>query len=135
MRFLFRMVFWLGLVLALLPSFAPSASPPATSQTEFSPLEAASAATATVSDMRQFCTRQPEACSVGSQALTVFGQRAQAGARIVYDFIAGKIANGDGTEPSAKSTRPSQQTLSPADLSPAWRAPAPHKEARAPGAA
>ena len=46
--------------------------------------EAVSAATAAVSDMSQFCKRQPAACEVGGQAATVIGQRAQEGARKLY---------------------------------------------------
>ena len=46
--------------------------------------EAVSAATAAVSDMSQFCKRQPAACEVGGQAATVIGQRAADGARKVY---------------------------------------------------
>jgi hypothetical protein len=134
MMFLIRMAFWLGLVLALLPSFVSSPSPPAATHADFSPLEAASAATATVSDMRQFCTRQPDACAVGAQAVTAFGQRAQTGAKMVYDFVVGKLREGDvSAKFAAPAGRPSQQTLTPTDLAPTWRGPAPHKEARAGG--
>jgi hypothetical protein len=49
--------------------------------------EAVSAATAAVSDMGQFCKRQPAACEVGGQAATVLGQRAQDGARKLYKII------------------------------------------------
>ena len=49
-----------------------------------------SAATAAVSDMSQFCKRQPAACEVGGQAATVIGQRAQDGARKLYQIITDK---------------------------------------------
>ena len=52
--------------------------------------EAVSAATAAVSDMGQFCKRQPAACEVGGQAATVIGQRAQDGARKLYQIITDK---------------------------------------------
>jgi len=135
MMFLIRMAFWLGLVLALLPSIVSSRAPPVATQAELSPLEAASAATATVSDMRQFCTRQPEACAVGTQAVTAFSQRAQTGAKIVYDFVIGKLRESDAGGRSAPPSRPSQHTLTPSDLMPAWRGPIPHKESRTNGAA
>ena len=82
MFFLLRAAFWLTIVLALLPTGKsnPTASGPQVS-------EAISAAGATVSDMRHFCTRQPEACEVGSQVAVMIGQRAQAGAKMIYDLF------------------------------------------------
>src|ERR1700720_4423048 len=88
MFFLLRMAFWLSVVLVLLPSGGSQRTATASApSTELGAVEAVSAASATVSDMRGFCARQPEACAVGSQAAVAFGQRAQAGARMVYDFI------------------------------------------------
>ena len=37
--------------------------------------------------MSQFCERQPDACEVGSQAAVAIGQRAQAGAKMLYEFL------------------------------------------------
>ena len=42
--------------------------------------------------MGQFCKRQPAACEVGGQAATVIGQRAQDGARKLYQIITDKKA-------------------------------------------
>src|SRR2546430_454333 len=78
MMFLLRVAFWLSVVVILLPS--GSQAPASGSQVGAG--EAMSAASAAVSDMRQFCGRQPEACTVGSQAAVVFGQKAQAGAKM-----------------------------------------------------
>jgi hypothetical protein len=50
-------------------------------------IDAASAASAAISDLSQFCTRQPEACAVGSTVASVLAQRAQDGALMVYEFI------------------------------------------------
>jgi Family of unknown function (DUF5330) len=87
MFFLLRLAFWIGLVLVLLPrDQAPE--PDKTPQLKAS--EAVSAATAAVSDMSQFCKRQPAACEVGGQAATMIGQRAQAGARKLYRIITDK---------------------------------------------
>jgi hypothetical protein len=52
--------------------------------------EAVSAASAAVSDMGQFCKRQPLACEVGGQAASVIGHRAQEGARKLYQIITDK---------------------------------------------
>lgn len=129
MFFLLRMTFWIGLVLVLLPSggkqdgAVPSAGTGA--------IEAVSAASATVADMRQFCTRQPDACAAGSQAAIAFGQRAQAGAKMVYDFISEHTAPHDTGSIPAKPTKAvpakatgaksPQDTLTATDLGPAWR--------------
>ena len=81
MFFLLRMAFWLGLVLVLLPR---DKTPESDKLPQIGASEAVSAATAAVSDMSQFCKRQPAACEVGGQAATVIGQRAQDGARKLY---------------------------------------------------
>jgi hypothetical protein len=135
MRFLLRLTFWLGLIAILLPS---SGSQPA-SHAQISATEALSAAKATVGDMGQFCGRQPEACTIGSQAAQVLGDRARAGAKQLYQFLNEKLAANENdavTTASAGKTiplppaRPSQNTLMPADLVPAWHGPPPHKDAQ-----
>src|ERR1700724_118575 len=90
MCFLLRLAFWLGLVIVLLPRDKTPDSPklPHTSAQE-----AVQAATAAVSDMSQFCKRQPSACEVGGQAATVIGHRAQEGARKLYQIITDKRAS------------------------------------------
>src|SRR5271154_5265863 len=89
MFFLLRMAFWLGLVLVLLPIGAAQRSP---SGGEVSATEAISAASATVGDLRGFCERQPEACTVGSQVATAIGYRAQAGAKMLYEALSEAMA-------------------------------------------
>jgi hypothetical protein len=84
MFFLLRMAFWLGLVLVLLPR---EKTPESDKVPQIGASEAVSAATAAVSDMGQFCKRQPAACEVGGQAATAIGQRAQDGARQLYKII------------------------------------------------
>jgi hypothetical protein len=87
MFFLLRLVFWIGLVLVLLPR---DKTPDSDKAPQINASEAISAATAAVSDMSQFCKRQPAACEVGGQAATVIGQRAQGGARKLYRIITDK---------------------------------------------
>lgn len=100
MFFLLRMAFWLGLVLVLLPTgrIADSEKLP-----QIGAGEAVSAATAAVSDMSQFCTRQPTACDIGGQAATVIGHRAQSGARTVYEFFTDKTDKKEKSEKSDKA--------------------------------
>jgi hypothetical protein len=142
MFFLLRMTFWLGLVLVLLPFGATQHSP---SGSEVSASEAISAASATVGDLRGFCGRQPDACTVGSQMASTIGYRAQAGAKILYEALSeamapretGSVGNGVSKNASGKTVaeksvaeRPSQSTLTPADLTPAWRGPPARKDAK-----
>ncbi len=92
MFFLLRMAFWLGLVLVLLPT---DKTPDAEKQPQVGTAEAVTAASAAVSDMAQFCNRQPTACAVGGQAASVIGARAQAGAKKVYHFFTDKADQAD----------------------------------------
>lgn len=84
MRFLLRITFWLGLVLVLLPR---DKTPESEKLPQIGAADAVQAATAAVSDMTQFCKRQPAACEVGGQAATIIGQRAQDGAKKIYQII------------------------------------------------
>lgn len=99
MFFLLRLAFWVGLVLVLLPR---DKTPDSDKTPQVGASEAVSAATAAVSDMSQFCKRQPAACEVGGQAATVIGQRAQAGARKLYQIITDKPDKADKSDKSDK---------------------------------
>ena len=129
MFFLLRMAFWLGLVLVLLPR---EKTPESDKLPQLGASEAVSAATAAVSDMSQFCKRQPAACEVGGQAATVIGQRAQAGARKLYQIIidkrasdhTGSIAGVSGAGQRANWGAP-PDTLTPDDLQAEWHLAAP----------
>jgi hypothetical protein len=122
MRFLLRMAFWLGVVLVLLPSASTQPTP----KVQVGTVEAVSAARAAVGDLRSFCDRQPEACNIGSQAAVAIGHRAQAGAKMLYEFLNDQL--GPQTPDAVGSTpKASQNTLTPADLEPAWRGHQPHR--------
>jgi hypothetical protein len=124
MFFLLRAAFWLGLVLVLLPSSAtkPISSVPSSAG------DALSAAGAAISDMRQFCARQPDVCAVGGQAAIAFDQQARAGAKMLYELLNDRTRS---TEPPRNNRSASQSTLKPADRSPAWRGP-PRKDTKQP---
>jgi hypothetical protein len=132
MFFLIRAAFWLSIVVILLPTGSQQPKSVPTIETA----EAVSAASAAVSDMRQFCARQPEACTVGSQAAVAFGYKAQAGAKMLYDFLTEALAPAETGSVTPASTRKreasakSQDTLLPADLTPAWRGPLPKPDPR-----
>jgi hypothetical protein len=125
MFFLLRLMFWFGLVLVLLPR---DKTPELNKQPQLGASEAVSAATAAVSDMSQFCKRQPAACEVGGQAATVIGQRAQAGARKLYQIITdkrapdhtGSIGGIESANVSLVDATP-RDTLTPDDTQVEWR--------------
>jgi hypothetical protein len=131
MFFLLRMAFWLGVVLVLLPTGGTRHSP---AGNEVNASDAISAASATVHDLKGFCGREPSACAVGSQFATTIGYRAQAGAKMLYELLTEALASHDAASPAANETTPehaapplqrasSENTLTPADLAPAWRGP------------
>ena len=132
MFFLLRVAFWLSIVLVLLPSgdYQPKDQAP-----RIGPADAVNAASAAVSDLSGFCSRQPTACEVGGQAAVAFGQRAQAGARYLFDLLHDRLApteTGSIAGAGATDGTRSQQTLKPSDLEPEWRAPLPQKDPRRP---
>lgn len=139
MFFLLRLAFWLGLVLVLLPTGSAQHS---AANSEVHAADALSAASATVHDLRGFCAREPNACSVGSELATNMGYRAQAGAKMLYEFLSEVLAPRDtgslgsevGTSATGKTAplRDSQNTLTPADLAPAWHGPAARKDRKPP---
>ncbi|MGQ0680777.1 DUF5330 domain-containing protein [Bradyrhizobium sp.] len=99
MWFLVRLTFWLGLVLVLLPR---DKTPESEKLPQIGASEAVQAATAAMSDMSQFCKRQPAACEVGGQAATAIGQRAADGARKVYGIITDKAEKAERPDKADK---------------------------------
>jgi Family of unknown function (DUF5330) len=146
MFFLLRLAFWLGLVLVLLPR---EKTPESQKVPQITASQAVQAATAAVSDMGQFCKRQPTACKVGGQAATIIGERAQGGARTLYQIMTDKASSDDGKAPRevgkkafepdrrspehtgsiggagnsglAAATAVSEDTLTPQDLAVDWQ--------------
>jgi hypothetical protein len=101
-------------------------------------------ASATVADLSAFCERRPDACAAGLQFANAFGQRAQAGAKILYEFVGDKLGKAERTNAGgavahagnaetavAEAAKPSQQTLTAADMAPAWHGPQPRRDASA----
>ena len=127
MRFLLRMAFWLGVVLVVLPSAGSQPAP----ELAVSAGDAVSAAKAAVGDMRQFCERQTDACAIGSHAASALGRRAQAGAKMLYEFLNEQVGPADtGPTGKARAAVPeSQNTLTAPDLTVPWRGPQPKRQA------
>jgi hypothetical protein len=133
MFFLLRLTFWLGLVLVLLPR---DKTPDSEKLPQVGASEAVQAATATVSDVSQFCKRQPAACEVGGHAAAVIGQRAAEGARKLYLIIidkkapdhTGSIGGAGDAEATLASASPRaseapRDTLTAEDVVLEWRVP------------
>jgi hypothetical protein len=109
MFFLLRMAFWLSLVILLLPADSESGE----QAPRVSAFETISAAQAAVSDISQFCQRNPDVCVTGGNAFQVFAEKVRFGAKLLYNtFSEKKPADGGAS------------TLSPDDLKPAWHDPA-----------
>lgn len=127
MFFLLRMAFWLGVVCLLLPGTgakSPDANIDAT--------QAMTMASAAVSDARGFCERQPDACVAGGKVAAALGERAEAGARTLYQFISAKLTekpvDADKADPKLVKVADEPQrhgTLTKSDMQPAWHAPVP----------
>lgn len=116
MFFLFRLAFWLGLVLLLLP-FGLKGS----DGQDVSVFEAFGAVQAVVADARGFCERQPQACAVGGQMVGHLTEKAQVGAKWLYQALG--TAGGDGQPGAHPPSAPGSAgvlELTPQDLLPAW---------------
>jgi hypothetical protein len=123
--FLFRIVFWLGLAVLLLP----------TEETQQARLY--DTASATVERIATFCDRNPKTCAAGAEFWSTFLKKAEFGARVAADLITSRGQRSEAPaqtaapRPSGAATvepRPAsapRNTLSRDDLGPAWRAPAP----------
>jgi Family of unknown function (DUF5330) len=134
MFFLLRMAFWLGVVCILLPSGGNRQAAP---QAQITAGQAVTLAGATLSDMRGFCERQPDACKVGGKVAVALGYRAEAGARTLFEFVTDRLSRKPTAAPvqstAQRTTTASivpvgsarRGTLTASDRTPAWHDPAP----------
>src|SRR5262245_41881871 len=107
--FLFRIVFWLGLAVLLLP----------TEQHQQARLYETAAAS--VERIATFCERNPKACAAGAELWSTFLKKAEFASRVALDLISSR---GQRSEATAGSVRPTGAV--PAEPRPAsapvWRA-------------
>src|SRR5262245_23715821 len=121
--FLFRIVFWLGLAVLLMPT------------EEHQQARLYETATASVERIAGFCDRNPKACAAGAEFWSTFLKKAEFASRVAVDLISSRGQRADGTPGSVRPTgavaaepRPAatpRNTLMREDLGPAWRAPPP----------
>jgi hypothetical protein len=104
-RFLFRTVFWLGVVVLLLPGDPNSG----TDAPRVSAMQALVATRSAIADFSTFCDRNPQACATGSTAVQVFASKVRYGA----ELLSGYFNHG--------SSAADRGTLKTEDLQPAWR--------------
>ncbi|MBY8918086.1 DUF5330 domain-containing protein [Nitratireductor sp. L1-7-SE] len=86
MGFLIRSIFWLSLVLLLLP-IGGTGSEDGTETPQVGALQALGAAREAISDMVGICERKPEVCATGRAALQTIGARARESARFAYEML------------------------------------------------
>ncbi|MAY60901.1 MAG: hypothetical protein CML29_01705 [Rhizobiales bacterium] len=97
MWFLIKTTFWGMLALAALPFFVkaniePSAEPQQ-EQAQIGVTESLGAAFSALDDIRRICSRQPDVCTKGGEALHALGLRARDGALIAYRLIDDKLSD------------------------------------------
>lgn len=83
MRFLFRVAFWLTVIVLLLPS-DPDGGPDAPQVTL---VQALDAVRATISDLSQFCIRNPELCETGEAVIQVVADKARYGVEQIQAYL------------------------------------------------
>lgn len=109
--FLIRAAFWLTVVIMFIPA-DPQSDAPAPRVTV---IETMVAARAVVADLSNFCDRNPDVCVTGSAAFQVFAEKAQNGARMLYQYLDKTFEAGNPTD--------EQGTLTGDDRAPDWQGP------------
>ncbi|KAB2919594.1 MAG: DUF5330 domain-containing protein [Hyphomicrobiaceae bacterium] len=116
--FLIRLAFWVGLIVLLLPT------------DEHQQARLYGAAVAAVERVTTFCDRNPRTCAAGADVWASFVKKAEFGARMAFDLISSRGRPDEEARPQPAGARPgmeprpyppSRGTLTPADLTPAWR--------------
>lgn len=87
--FLLRTIFWLVVLVLLLPTNAQQQS------------QVYGTAQAAVKDVSGFCERNPTVCATGKDAFDVFVHKARFGAEMLMSFVKGKTGFGGGDAETA----------------------------------
>ena len=105
--FFLRVVFWLSVVVVLLPADDETGIAPRTAVGN-----AILAAKATVMDFSGFCDRNPDICVTGSAAVKAISRSAETSARDLFRYLGGEA-----------EALPAEGTLSRDDLALPWNGP------------
>jgi len=92
--FLFRIVFWLGLAVLLLPT------------EENQQARLYETASATVERITTFCDRNPKTCAAGAEFWSTFLKKAEFGARVADETGARRRGSRAATKPLIKADAP-----------------------------
>jgi len=84
MLFLLKTLFWLSLLILLIPAGKEAST---AERREISTVEVLSAAQSVWNDFSTFCERNQEACETGDRMLTHFCDKARKGARMLYGYL------------------------------------------------
>jgi hypothetical protein len=119
--FLIRVGFWVGVAVLLLPT------------DERQQARLYGTAVATIERVTTFCDRNAQACTAGAELWATFVKKAEFGARMAIDLVGSsghrdEDAASPRTQPASVKAKPEPKlppaargTLTPADLTPAWR--------------
>jgi hypothetical protein len=130
---LFRTIFLLGALAAMLPSPPEDHGTTAIAVREVTAPEVIFVASRTASDLGGFCGRQAIACETAGLIAAKLEAKAKYGARLVYEWANETSGPGQRTEAqlstaslpglASKAPEPPQNTLTMEDLIPEWRDP------------
>jgi Family of unknown function (DUF5330) len=135
---LFRMIFFLGAIAALMPSPPEDRGTTAIAAREVTAPEVLFVASRTASDLGGFCGRQAMVCETAGFIAAKLGAKAKYGARLIYEWANETSAPGQRLEArlstagmpvlASNTVQAPQNTLTMEDLIPEWRDPsAPRK--------
>ncbi|EDQ33742.2 hypothetical protein HPDFL43_04795 [Hoeflea phototrophica DFL-43] len=95
MWFLIKGSFWFSLVLIALPVFDSGSRETLENAPPLEVGQSMAAAMDAFEDIKQICLRKPDVCETGSETFAALGIRAKEGARIAYEFLDSKFADGE----------------------------------------
>lgn len=95
MWFLIKGSFWFSLVLIALPFLDSSSDKELEAAPPLEVGHSMAAAMEAFEDIKQICVRKPDICETGSETFAALGSRAKQGARIAYEFLDAKFADGE----------------------------------------
>lgn len=101
--FLVRAIFWLSIVIALIPVNAADLKE---GQRPVSTFETLGAAQALIRDLSGFCERNEQACTTGSEVMSQFGAKARTGLRYVSAYLGDGGATGEAGGEAAAGNDP-----------------------------
>lgn len=104
--FLIRTVFWLSLVVLLVPINKDKVDPTVTQTV--TAVDAISLASGALSDLSGFCLRNPDVCVQGHEAFMAFSVKAKYVSGIAYSYINKQLA--DNTDTGADNTPTQKQS-------------------------